>query len=1044
MNSSQPHDSEDSTLLFCRSSGDGKMLYRFDNPESGGFKLGIRLEERYLLKSHLGQGGMGRVFLAKDERLNREVAIKVLKKPNNIPEGQQDLEGEAKIGASLQHPNIAAVFDFGFKQDHTYTVFEFVDGETLRDILKRQDQLSVADVQKIIGQLSRALDYSHSKGIIHRDLKPENVCVTRSGQFKILDLGLARDTKLESSFGFYSGTPSYSSPEQASCQLTDARTDQYSLAVIAYELLTGRRPFRAESPADMLLNHIRTPVPNPQEFRADIPDQVANALVRALSKAADDRFATCQEFALALGDQSLSIANPVVHVKEGERKSFYICHAPEDSIVAQKICKGIEASGYSCWLYQRDALPGVPLSKQVRNVLPQCHAVLALISRSFLGKPNLVEELGSAHALGRIFFPLLVDMTAEEFDGQNVSWRGLLGPAALLQLENRRELDEMIERLILGAGSVGIHCESNSVETEVSRNQKSLSSRAWATDAVQIDIDDLDRIVFKNELISDFLNRRSKMFLSATKGLGKTLLLTYKRHLLMQEESIGRNLTVIPAGRPYLDFMSELRSLSEKYVRPLSDLNTCKRLWTAAIRISLLSHQNNVIQPQEEFELESFPRRFVVWLKGTPVQPTVVFKEFTSLPVSELNRLIDETENFLDQKLRGIHNGICVFIDKVDQAVRYLNRMAWINIQAGLIEAAWETMNANSHVRIFASIREEAFTNYESDVKSNLLGATTQLQYSENELSEMLDQLSGCYENSDGFRQFVGFNVIRHPIRSSPEDSFQFVHRHTFGRPRDLVAMASEFSSIRNSLSEDRFRSTVFQTSATSLVNLIFDEVKVFMTCLTNRDDRTRFFSLIPQNILTQTEAVRVCEMFNGLPEDTLQHFDTASEKVFHPFRDLFLAGLLGIVDTDSETGETFQRFRQPNDFLLDEGFELPDSERYLIHPALNTFIASHRTQHPYVIFQQFLIGHKQPWFPFFGVFCELEKLINSRDNPEIKMAVHRILNQFFASWISNREQAGSHFSSANPDWKFLIQKVEEDEISYWLEVLKEYAAENA
>ena len=222
---------------------------------------------------------------------------------------------------------------------------------------------------------------------------------------------------------------------------------------------------------------------------------------------------------------------------------------------------------------------------------------------------------------------------------------------------------------------------------------------------------------------------------------------------------------MVPEGRPFLDFMSEMRTLSSRYEEPLSNLSNTKRLWSAAFRIAAISHFPATIEQHEATELTPFPGRVRRWLDGARIQPTVVFKELTALRVSELNRLIDGTENFLDQKMRQLHGGIYFFIDKVDQAIHHLSRDAWIAIQAGLIEAAWETMNANSHIKIFASIRQEAFSNYQSDIKSNLFGATTAIDYSEQELQALLDQLARCYEGCRSFADFLGLNVVRHARR---------------------------------------------------------------------------------------------------------------------------------------------------------------------------------------------------------------------------------------------------------------------------------------
>lgn len=1028
------------TLSYCRSSAAGRVAPEPEHSieDNGIFSLGNRLEERYLLKSKLGSGGFGQVFLASDERLDRAVAIKVLYHDRDLAGASQDLETEARIGASLQHPNIAAVYDFGFYRNQSFTVFEYVDGETLRSVLDQRKQIPLEETCTIVGHLARALDHAHSKGIVHRDLKPANVCVTASGLFKVLDLGLARDLKHEVAAGLYSGTPSYSSPEQASCQPTDGRADQYSLGLICYELLTGNRPFHADNPAEMLLQQIRTPAPNPRLHCPALSAAVAAAILRSLEKNPDDRFATCQEFAAAIGDDSLPGVNPVIAVSEADRRSFYICHAPEDSISASALASGLEARQYSCWVCQRDGLPGVSLQQQVRSVIARCHGVLVLISRAFLQTPGLIDELTHAHQMDRVFFSLLLEMSREEFDSQKAVWRSMLGPGALLPLSGRDGLEDIVARLAAGAEAVGIQRQIVG-RRAVAATTPHLAGRSWATDANQIDIHDLDRVVFRTEAIDDFLNSKNRTFLSATKGLGKTLLLTYKRHLLTSGEASKQTITLIPEGRPYLDFMSELRSLSARYQKPLSNLNTTKRLWNAALRISVLSHHEGLIGSDEGFELEAFPARIRRWLGGAKVQPTVVFKELTSSPVSELNRLIDDTENFLDQKMRSIHSGTYLFVDKVDQAVRLLPRQCWVNVQAGLIEAAWEMMNANSHIRVFATIREEAFANYESDVKSNLFGATTRLQYSEAELASMLDQLTNCYEGSRDFRDFVGLNVIRHAQRPDPEDSYQFVRRHTFGRPRDLVAMASSMSTKRASLSEDRFRKTVYETSATSLVSNIFDEVQVFLTCLNDRDNRQRFLAAVPQNVLDRNEAIEVCEQFNGLSPGSLQHFGDDSEDIFHPFRDLFLAGLLGVVELDHESGTLMQRFRQPHDILQDIGFELPESDYYLIHPALNSFIAQHRVKNPYYVFHHSLLGHGQVWESYYGLFCEVEKQLKPSLGAEVLKAGRSLLSKTHTQLKSNHQQVRPLFPS--DEWDTLQRATPRtDELVYWLEELRAMA----
>jgi serine/threonine protein kinase len=986
-----------STLRFCISAADGSIGPAWDDGQeaelAGEFEVGRTVAGRYLLQRKLGNGSMGRVFLAKDLRLDRSVALKVvLHRRREIPDLETILEREAKLGASLNHRGIAAVYDFGLHEDKSYTVFEFVEGETLRGLLHRRGRISFEELLPIVSELAVALDFAHAQGVIHRDLKPENICLTRSGEFKILDLGLAYDARRAEAPG-YSGTPAYSSPEQADCRPVDGKSDQYALALIVFELLTGGQAFADNTPHALLRKQIEAAPPGVRDLIPDLPAAAERAILRALSKLPDERFASCQEFARELaGHHRVAAFRHIVATPQEARLGFYISHVADESVISRRLGQQLERQRYSCWFYGRDAIPGVPFGSQMATAMERSQAVLLLISRSAVRNLDFQREIEHAHRVGCPILPLLIDLSREEFEKLAPAWRRMLGASPLIEYRHADQLSDVLGRLLESAELLGIAVDE-SLAVPSAEPPSPVNGPIWATDANQIDILDLDRILFRNETINDFLTRRHRHFISATKGFGKTLLLTCKRQLLTQSGTpVGQPLTLVPEGRPFLDFMSEMRSLSEKYERPLSSLSTTKRLWSAALRISAISHHPGVIEEQEESELEAFPERVRRWLEGARVQPTVVFKELTSLRVSELNQLIDRTENFLDQKLRQIHGGTYFFIDKVDQAIRHLSRDAWIAIQAGLIEAAWDTMNANSHLKIYASIRQEAFTNYQSDIKSNLFAATTNLDYSDEDLQRLLDQLARCYEGCSSFADFLGLNVIRHGRRPAPEDSFRYVRRHTCGRPRDLVAIASELSPRRSALNEKRLREIVQQTSSTLLVSNIFDEIRVFLNCLGDVEARYRFLAEIPANVLEKEDAVRVCERFNGLEPGTLQHFGEDSSEIHHPFRDLYLGGLLGVVVSDPERGRKVQRFRRPHDLLVQAATEIPDSTVFLIHPALDTFIRSQRTRGPFLQFQHITVGEDLVWEPYFPIVMQIERQLRKCEDERFVELGHQIV----------------------------------------------------
>ena len=285
------------------------------------FSPGTVLQDRYRLIHELGRGGMGVVFLGRDQRLDRQVALKVIlaSDQSSSPSATMDTRlrssfaEEARLGASLTHPAIATVFDYGFHHDNPFTVFEYIEGEMLRDLVERRGRLPLDEVRLIVGPLAQALDFAHGRRIVHRDLKPENIRATEQRQFKILDLGLAREFNRQEDWRF-AGTPAYAAPEQVAELPSDGRADQYALGVILFELLTGRRPFESNSWIDLLEKHYSEAPPRPRSLVDDMPQSVEDAILRSLEKDPNRRFSTCSELAVALGCQFLAGPAPLPEI----------------------------------------------------------------------------------------------------------------------------------------------------------------------------------------------------------------------------------------------------------------------------------------------------------------------------------------------------------------------------------------------------------------------------------------------------------------------------------------------------------------------------------------------------------------------------------------------------------------------------------------------------------------------------------------------------------------------------------------------------------
>jgi serine/threonine protein kinase len=269
------------------------------------------LSNRYKLESELGRGGMGVVYRAQDTQVKRTVAIKTLPAiMTHNPDLMRRFQAEVQHASKLEHPNIVRVYDVGEDDGTHYYVMQYIEGSDLRAELKQRGRYPVDAALAVISQLAEALDYAHSQGIVHRDIKPENILLDAEGQAHIVDFGIAKAVEGTRMTRGLLGTPEYMSPEQVKGNRVDGRSDQYSLAVLAYELLTGRTPFptQGDDPWAQINMHLNTPPPNPRATVPDLPAHVANALLQALAKDPGQRFGSCGEFVKALHGEVTAIA----------------------------------------------------------------------------------------------------------------------------------------------------------------------------------------------------------------------------------------------------------------------------------------------------------------------------------------------------------------------------------------------------------------------------------------------------------------------------------------------------------------------------------------------------------------------------------------------------------------------------------------------------------------------------------------------------------------------------------------------------------------
>jgi len=262
---------------------------------------------KYRIVEALGRGGMGTVYKAVDETLDREVAVKMLNADLLDTDGVKRFRAEAVTLARLSHPHIAHVYELTRDGDSLLMVMEYLQGETFEKLVAR-GAMPVDRAVALVAQVLDALQHAHRAGVVHRDLKPANLMLTPSGDVKVMDFGIARVQGAEhlTSNGYMMGTPAYMAPEQVRGDDVDARTDVYAMGVVLYQMVTGQLPFKASTAVAMIQKQLNdAPTPS-RQLRADIPDWLDHVLQRSLAKAPSARFQSVDEFRLAL----LQSANP--------------------------------------------------------------------------------------------------------------------------------------------------------------------------------------------------------------------------------------------------------------------------------------------------------------------------------------------------------------------------------------------------------------------------------------------------------------------------------------------------------------------------------------------------------------------------------------------------------------------------------------------------------------------------------------------------------------------------------------------------------------
>jgi eukaryotic-like serine/threonine-protein kinase len=260
--------------------------------------IGTLIGGRFRLEERIGSGGMSTVYRAFDPTLERLVAIKLMHRDiSSDPDQLERFRREARAVARLNHPNVVTVIDAGEDEGAPYIVFEFVEGETLKDRIRRNGRLPFSEAVADAIEIGRALESAHLHRLVHRDVKPQNVLIDQDGRAKVTDFGIARSLEAHglTAPGRVLGTTDYVSPEQALGQDVTEQSDIYSLGIVLYEMLTGEAPFKADTQVAVAMKHVREPLPDVQRRRPEISAALAAVVERATAKQTKNRYATVAE-----------------------------------------------------------------------------------------------------------------------------------------------------------------------------------------------------------------------------------------------------------------------------------------------------------------------------------------------------------------------------------------------------------------------------------------------------------------------------------------------------------------------------------------------------------------------------------------------------------------------------------------------------------------------------------------------------------------------------------------------------------------------------
>lgn len=548
----------------------------------------------------------------------------------------------------------------------------------------------------------------------------------------------------------------------------------------------------------------------------------------------------------------------------------------------------------------------------------------------------------------------------------------------------------------------------------------------WVTEGAKHDLDINN--IFTNSSINDFLHSNDIHYLIASKGMGKTLLLRYKKSYL-QNKTPDSGITILPENQD-IDTVRFTRDIPNDIKMYLSEQKMAwKDLWEISIALSAIlcfPFEKNIERIDCHKKLSKTLKNISIFsdeLKEfshnrIKINPSDIISRFIlDSPLSKTKRLINEQiQNLTNIYRTFIRSGVYIFIDSVDQAFQEIledsndrkNDMSiWIEGQLGLLNASWEINRQNQHIKVYTSIRQEAFSKRKYDNSQSIEGSTLQLTYSKIELLKMFNMAIQSYEKSNGItniKQFAGLDRIYNRTIGIDEDIFDYIYRHSLGTPRSLMVIGDAISKRLDRSNDyevinDQFRSIVAQKASYSIIKSYSKEMSIFLDALHDQNILKEILRSINSNILCDRYIFRLCKRINQCSAKNQDSCLKCDHSIYsHPFCELLNIGLIGQIKTSYIAGGNteIQDFKKPYEFDW-SCKNLPQSKYFIVHPALRKAIKKNHTD--YKLDARILVGDEVEWkHEYYDILNKERVNIFMSYSSKDRNCVKNIIEEFRAS----------------------------------------------